>query len=268
MLITRSPLISIMQRLSEEQSRFNQFIQWYGQQGHWFKLGIGLSIACISAVIGALIQMTLVLSLLSSLIYFFFHQFIQQEYTHQSRVEHILSVNINQLEVQLNSSLCHVQALENEITEVSTLLKNEIQTNILTFSAETALLKEQNQTLDGTILALQQSNHDLMEKNQQVNLALQNQIQQLNSLQLAITADAKHLSQITLEFEQTQQQWLTHLSNAQDYPCITEWETKALHTQQTLKNDLQDISNDDFLFQRVMSQRKPACIDNPKLSLQ
>jgi len=267
MSITHAPLSSIVQSLTGEQGRLSQFIQWYGQQGHWYKLGIGSSIAFVSAIIGALVQMSLIFTVLSSLIYFFFHQFIQQEYNHLSRAERILSANINQLEMQLNISLCQIQELEKEIMQVSTLLKKEIQTNILTFSAETAFLKEQNQTLDRTILSLQQSNHDLMEKNQKINQELQNQIKQLNDVKLAVSADAKKLSQITSELEQTQQQWLTHLTNAQDYPCITEWETKALYAEQRLKNDLLDISNDDLLFQRVMSQRKTVCIENLKPSL-
>ena len=209
MIHLQSHLDIIMENYLSERSYLSLAAQWYGSKPWWTNVYFGLSLAAISAVIGAVLNIIVISTVLTSAVVVGLSYLLQNDYARTMARDSRLRRDIQRMSAGLAASVQHLSELEEGLTRVLTALRElnqQMQRDIERFTQEITRLEAQVQQLSAVIRSLEESNAALSHMNSLAQAQFENTRASLNQTNQKLLAESDELKDIHAHFDTTQQQ--------------------------------------------------------------
>ena len=264
----QSHLDMIMENVMQEHSFISLVAQWYGSKSWWSKVYLGLSLAAISAVIGAVFNLALTYTALTSAVYVSLSYVFQNDYAVTIARNSRLRRDIQRMEAGLAASLQHVSELEQALTRVLTSiieLNNQMQGDIERFTQQIMILEAQVQQFSEVISSLEKSNASFSHIHAVAQAQFENTRRSLSVTKQQLSAESDELKVIHAHFDMTQQKiqadhgTLMHVSDS--LIDNTQRMHECSHTLKMLIPKLQDQCTKNELVQAVLLEKLSSSVE-------
>ena len=202
----KSSLKLLMERYNLEKGTLSEMVDWYGKQSWFDKTMLGMVFVATCALIGAIVNLTVVLTILSAALYYAANLMVSNEFDIKTRSNARLYQDIVEMEADLNKSataLNEAIARLNAIHATAFAQTTQSAEHINAANAQLATFAGQTTTYVETIKQLKQTTDSLKQNGEAASLQLQVVSESLATARLDATAHAGALQSVSQELNGT-----------------------------------------------------------------